>query len=96
MKLKLDVSCHLPDVYTRFQVYITKHVEKNFPVAGSSAEIPLLGFCGNQGAINGPAKTKIITVQDTCYVSVCTKSEDYIIVEAINEEKILWPILAVK
>ena len=28
MKLKLDVSWHLPDVCTRFQVHISKHVEK--------------------------------------------------------------------
>ena len=28
MKLKLDVSYHLLDVYTRFQVHISKHVKK--------------------------------------------------------------------
>ena len=28
LKFKLDVSWHLPDVYTRFQVHISKHVQK--------------------------------------------------------------------
>ena len=43
MKLKLDVSCYLPEVYTKFQVHISKHVEKsseNLPEVGSSAENP--------------------------------------------------------
>ena len=35
--------------------------------------------------------TKISTVQDTCDASVCTKS-----VEAIHEEKLLWPIFGCK
>ena len=84
MKLKLGVSCHLPDVYTRFQVYTSKHVEKsseNFPVARNSAEIPLRSVCGHQGAINCPTMTKISTVQDTCYVSVYQIWRLYITVE---------------
>ena len=28
MKLKLDMSCHLLNVYTKFQIDISKHVEK--------------------------------------------------------------------
>ena len=28
MKLKFDVSCHLLNVYTKFQIDISKHVEK--------------------------------------------------------------------
>ena len=28
MKLKVDMSCHLLNVYTKFQIDITKHVEK--------------------------------------------------------------------
>ena len=28
MKLKLDMSCHLLNAYTRFQIDISKHVEK--------------------------------------------------------------------
>ena len=38
MRLKLDVSCNLMDVYTRFQVHISKHVEESwesFPLAGN-------------------------------------------------------------
>ena len=31
MKLKLDVSCYLPEVYTKFQVHISKHVEPENP-----------------------------------------------------------------
>ena len=65
MKPKLDVSCQLPDVYTRFQLHISKRVEKsseNFLVAGSSAEMPLLSVCGHQRAKNCQAMTKISTV----------------------------------
>ena len=29
MKLKLDMSCHLLNAYTKFQIDISKHVEKN-------------------------------------------------------------------
>ena len=28
MQLKLDISCHLPNVYTKFQIDIWKHVEE--------------------------------------------------------------------
>ena len=28
MELKLDVSCHLPKVYPKFQIEVRKHVEK--------------------------------------------------------------------
>ena len=29
MQLKLDMSCHLLNVYTKFQIDISKHVEKS-------------------------------------------------------------------
>ena len=29
MKLKLDMSCHLLNAYTKFQIDISKHVEKS-------------------------------------------------------------------
>ena len=29
IKLTLDMPCHLPNVYTKFQVDISKHVEKS-------------------------------------------------------------------
>ena len=29
MQLKLDMSCHLLNVYTKFQIDISKHVEEN-------------------------------------------------------------------
>ena len=29
MKLELDLWCHLLDVYNKFQINISKHVEKN-------------------------------------------------------------------
>ena len=41
MKLILHVSCRIPDVYARFQVHISKHIEINFPLAWNSVEIPL-------------------------------------------------------
>ena len=41
---------------------------EKIPVAGSSAEIPLLSVCGHQGATNFPAMTKISTIEDTCYM----------------------------
>ena len=28
MKLKLDMSCHLLNVYTKFENYISEHIEK--------------------------------------------------------------------
>ena len=30
MQLKLDMSCHLLNVYTKFQIDISKHVEEKF------------------------------------------------------------------
>ena len=51
---------------------------KNFPVVGSSAEIPFLSVFGHQGAKNCPAMVKISTIQDTWSVSVCTKPEGFI------------------
>ena len=80
MKLNLDVSCHLLDAYTRFQVHISKYVEKrseNFPVVVIYAEIPFPSVCGHQGTKNCPVITEISTVQDT-HVSECTKSVDSI------------------
>ena len=29
MELKLDMPCHLQNVYTKFQIDISKHVEKS-------------------------------------------------------------------
>ena len=28
MKLELDISCHLPNAYTKYQIDISKHIEK--------------------------------------------------------------------
>ena len=74
-----------------------KKSSKNFPVVGSSAEIPFLGICGHQGAKNGTDMTKSSQIQDTCYVRVSTKSQgNDIIFEAINDENNFDPFLAVK
>ena len=80
MKLKSGMSCHLPDVYTRFKIHISKHVEKiseNIYPVSSPAELPFR-VCGHQKAKYWPTMTKISTGQDTCCISVFTKSEGFI------------------
>ena len=52
MKLYLDVWHCLLDVYTKFQIDISKHVEKspeNFSLAGSSTNSPFTVFCLPEG-----------------------------------------------
>ena len=34
MQLKLDMSCHLLNAYTKFQIDISKHVEEKFGKRG--------------------------------------------------------------
>ena len=94
----LDMLCYLPDIYTRFQVHISKHVEKlrKFLVVGSSVEIHFPGVCGHQGAKNWPAMTKSSIVQDTCYVSVYQIWRLYISFEALMKKYYFDPFLAVK
>ena len=48
---------------------------ENFLLAGSSTNSPFGVFFVRQGAKNCPTMTKISSVQDTHYISVCTKSE---------------------
>ena len=79
MELKLDVSCQLQDVYTRFQAPISKYVKKKRlrKLSGGGKlnwDPPSECVCPPRGQ-NCPAMTKISTVEDTCYFSVCTKSE---------------------
>ena len=66
-------------------------------MAGSSAEIPFTGVVATKGPkVVDPAMMKSSTIQDICYVSVCTKSERlYVIFEAINKN-ILLPIFGCK
>ena len=64
MQLKLDMSCHLLNVYTKFQIDISKHVEEKSGKRGRtdgrtdvrSHETPLLwlvfGTVGNYVAIS--------------------------------------------
>ena len=41
MKLKLDMSCHLLNVYTKFQIDISKHVEKESGNADGRTDIAM-------------------------------------------------------
>ena len=78
VKLKLDVSYHQPDAYARFQVQISKNVEKRpekLPVAGSSAETPLPSVYGHHMGTICPTMTKISNGRDTCCINVCAQSE---------------------
>ena len=64
----------LLDVYTKFQIDISKHLQKrleNFLLAESSIN-------SRQGANNGSTMTKIRRGQDTNYISVCIRSEAFI------------------
>ena len=52
MKLKPHVSCHLLDVNTRFQIHISKHVEKSletFRCLGDLLTPPFGYFCPPEG-----------------------------------------------
>ena len=54
MKLKLDVSCHPPDAFIKFQVNISKHVEKKYGklFAGRwrrATELPFPVFLATRG-----------------------------------------------
>ena len=44
MKLELDVYRHLLAVYTKFQIYISKHIEKKPGKLKEIAKIPKMGF----------------------------------------------------
>ena len=62
-KLELDVSCQLRDVYTRFQVHISEHVERK----GQKKLWWLGALLRPPPKKNCPVVTKISTIQDTCY-----------------------------
>ena len=52
MKLKLDVWHHPLDVYAKFKIDISQHVQKsleNFSLAGSSSNTPFKFFCPSEG-----------------------------------------------
>ena len=99
--LKLDVSCHLLDVYTKFQIHISKHVEKKLRKISAGAELCwvfLSTFCANQTPKqkNCPTMTKISMCKHNCSISVCTECEGSIyFFQAISEEKLLCLFLAV-
>ena len=64
-------------MYTKFQVHISKHVQKNlvnFLLAESSAEFSLPSVFGPQKARNWLTMLKTNTDQDTYYKSVCAES----------------------
>ena len=51
-KPELDMWHHLLDVYTKFQIDISKHVQKspeNFSLAGSSTNAPFQVFLSTRG-----------------------------------------------
>ena len=91
MKLKPHVSCHLLDVYTGFQIHISKHVEKKyvkFSLAGNSINSPFREFLSTRG----PKMTKISRGQGTHYQIWGL----YITSKAMNADKWLWPIFGCK
>ena len=52
MKLKLDMWHHLLNVYTKFQIDISKHVQKspeNFSLVESSTNAPFQVFLSTRG-----------------------------------------------
>ena len=78
MKLKLDVWHCLLDVYTKFQIDISKHVDKKSKKLFAGWELyqlPLWSVFVRQRAKYCPTMTKISGGQNTHYISVCTKSE---------------------
>ena len=52
MKLELDVWHHLLNVYAKFQIDISSHVQislENFSLVGSSTNTPFHVFCQPEG-----------------------------------------------
>ena len=70
MKLNFDVSCHILIVNTRFQVHISKHVEKKLKKLSAGGELCFPSVCGHQGAKNCPDMTRSSAVQDH-YTMAC-------------------------
>ena len=55
MKLKPDVSCHLPDVYTRLQAHISRHVgKKSGKLAKIIGNIPKIRFLAKREVYSKP------------------------------------------
>ena len=86
MKIKLDVSCRLSDVYDKFQIHISEHVEKdpeNFLLVGASAVSPLSSICGHQMAKIAHSWRQSIQVKKQCVYQIWRL---YITIEAMNDE----------
>ena len=68
MNLELDVWHHLLYVYAKFQIDISKHVQKsleNVSLAGSSPNAAFQVFLSARGQNNFPSMTTISRDQDT-------------------------------
>ena len=76
--MKLDMWHCLLDVYGKFQIDISKHVQKsleNFSLEGSPAKLLLLSIFVCQKAKSSPTMTKISRGQETHHISDSVKFE---------------------
>ena len=97
MKLKPHVSCHLLDVYTRFQIHISKHVKKKvcktFRWLGALLTSPYRVFLSTRGPKISQAWRKSVGVKAlTIWVCVLNLRPLY----NLNADKWLWPIFGCK
>ena len=100
MKLNLDLSCHLLDAYTRFQVHISKHVEKKVRKLSSGGELCWVPL---SECLWPPRGQTLPTHYENQYSSrhlLCKWMyqiwKRYIMFKAINKEKLLWSIFGCK
>ena len=70
MKLKLGISCHLLNVYTKFQIDISKHVEKR-PEMGTDGRTDGHGH-GKIRPFFKPAFKNILGIAQQHLINHCT------------------------
>ena len=99
IKLELDVLHHLLNVCAKFRTDISKHVQKspeNFSLDGSSGNTPFQVFLSARGPKIAQLWRKSVGSRHIPYKCVYQIWGLYMIFKAINADKWLWPILAVK
>ena len=93
MKPQVDVWLCLLDVYTKFQIDISKHVEKK---SRSSINSPFGVFLSAEGQKLPNHDENQQRSRHSLYKCVYQIWGLYIIFEAMNAEKWLWPIFGCK
>ena len=76
MKLKLDMSCHLLNAYTKFQIDISKHAEKSPENSDGRTDGQTDGHCHSiiRPFFKRAYKKQILTFYFLCWVDIDPKS----------------------